>query len=53
MHFIGRKIVPSLYRKFIDDLKITGNLSNKLYIPEFSVEDGIKEMVETIEEYNI
>ncbi len=43
-----KKIKPEIYRKLFASLKIKCNLNDDLYLPKYSVEDGIKEMVKSI-----
>lgn len=42
---VGKKLIPSIYNKIFGSLKVECNLSEEIYKPKFTIEDGIKEMI--------
>jgi len=51
-HILLKKSIPSVYSKLFGTLKVKCNLSKDIYNPHFSIEAGIKEMIEAIEKKN-
>jgi len=47
-HLIIKKAVPSIYEKVFGDLIVKCNLSDDIYQPKYSIEEGIKEMIENL-----
>ena len=46
---VGKKLIPSIYNKIFGSLKVECNLSEDIYRPNYTIEDGIKEMISFLE----
>jgi len=46
---IGKKIIPSIYNKLFDSLRVECNLSEEIYQPEFTISNGVMEMIAFLE----
>lgn len=48
IHSMIKAIKPEIYTKVFGDLQVQCNLSNEVYNPKLTIEDGIKEMIDSM-----